>query len=288
MGSSRRLKLGAASGFVLVHLLALGVVVVGFSWLGVLLCLASYLVRMFAITAGFHRYFSHRTYRLARLPQFLMALLGQTSAQKGVLWWAAHHRRHHRFSDRPGDLHSPVLEGFWWSHMGWILAPENAPTDLAAVPDLARFPELRWLDRNQYLPTILYGVALWLAFSWTGLFWGYFLSTVLLWHGTFSINSVMHVFGRRAYPTSDQSRNSFLFALITLGEGWHNNHHYYPGAAAQGFRWWQLDASYYALWLLERAGIVRDMHRVPAWVLEEKPELGAGAWLVASGACPRR
>ena len=154
---------------------------------------------MFAITAGFHRYFSHRTYRLARVPQFLLAFLGQTAAQKGVLWWAANHRHHHKYSDRPEDIHSPLQKGFWWSHMGWILARDHAETDPSRIPDLAKYPELVWLDRNQYVPTLLYGVALYFAFGWTGLFYGYFLSTVLLWHGTFSINSVMHVFGRRVY-----------------------------------------------------------------------------------------
>ena len=259
----RRIQPAAAAGFLLVHLAALGVFALGFSWTGVALCLGSYFLRMFAITAGFHRYFSHRTFRLARLPQFLLALLGQTAAQKGVLWWASNHRHHHRYSDRPEDIHSPLQGGFWWSHMGWILSPDCAPTDLSRVPDLAKYPELRWLDRNEYLPTIVYGVGLFLAFGWTGLFYGYFLSTVLLWHGTFSINSVMHVFGRRAFATTDDSRNSFLFALVNMGEGWHNNHHWAPGSAAQGFRWWQVDATYALLWLGERLGLVSELRRPP-------------------------
>jgi stearoyl-CoA desaturase (delta-9 desaturase) len=250
-------------GFLVVHAAALGVFFVGFSWEGVALCLGSYYLRMFGITAGFHRYFSHRTYRLGRVSQFLMALLAQTAAQKGVLWWASNHRHHHRYSDLPEDVHSPIQRGFWWSHVGWILVPDYQETDLSRVPDLAMYPELVWLDRNQFLATLLYGVGCYLAFGWVGLFYGYFLSTVLLWHGTFSINSVMHLFGRRVFPTTDWSRNSFLFALITTGEGWHNNHHYFPGSAAQGFRWWQVDATYYALWLLEKAGIVTDLHRAP-------------------------
>ena len=261
---ARRLRLSSVAGFLLVHLAALGVFAVGFSWTGVALCLASYYLRMFAITAGFHRYFSHRTYRLARLPQFLLAFLGQTSAQKGVLWWASNHRHHHKYSDRPEDIHSPLQGGFWWAHMGWILSPDHERTDLSRVPDLAKYPELRWLDRHQFLPTILYAVALSFAFGPVGLFYGYFLSTVFLWHGTFSVNSVMHVFGRRAFATTDDSRNSFLVAVITMGEGWHNNHHWAPGSAAQGFRWWQVDGSYYLLWLAERAGVVRGLHRPPA------------------------
>jgi stearoyl-CoA desaturase (delta-9 desaturase) len=258
-----RLRWSAVAGFLLVHVAALGVFVVGFSWKGIALGLASYYLRMFAITAGFHRYFSHRTYGLGRVPQFLMAFLGQTAAQRGVLWWASNHRHHHRYSDRPEDIHSPIQRGFWWSHIGWILSRGQDEPDYSRVPDLVKFPELRWLDRHEYLPTAVYAVALYAAFGWIGLFYGYFLSTVALWHGTFCINSVMHLFGRRVYATTDDSRNSFLFALVTMGEGWHNNHHWAPQSAAQGFHWWEVDPSFYLLWLGERVGLVRGLHRRP-------------------------
>jgi len=255
----------AVAGFLIVHVAAvLGVVLIGFSWTGVALCVASYYVRMFAITAGFHRYFSHRAYRLSRVPQFLLALLGQTSAQKGVLWWASNHRHHHKYSDRPEDIHSPIQNGFWWSHIGWILSGLYDETDYSRIPDLAKFPELRWLDRNQYAATMAYAVALYFAFGSTGLVYGYFLSTVLLWHGTFTINSLMHLFGRRVFPTADQSRNSMTFALITMGEGWHNNHHFYPSSAAQGFTWWQVDMSFSLLWLGEKIGLVKGLRRAPS------------------------
>jgi stearoyl-CoA desaturase (delta-9 desaturase) len=260
----------AVAGFLLVHVGAVvGVALAGFSWAGVALCVASYYLRMFAITAGFHRYFSHRAYRLARVPQFLLAFLGQTAAQKGVLWWASNHRHHHKYSDRPEDIHSPVQNGFWWSHIGWILSGLYDETDYSRIPDLAKFPELRFLDRNQYGPTMIYAVALYLAFGWTGLVYGYLLSTVFLWHGTFTINSVMHIFGRRAFETADQSRNSMIFALITMGEGWHNNHHYYPSSAAQGFRWWQVDMSFYLLWLGEKLGLVAGLRRAPSAAVTE-------------------
>lgn len=259
----RDIRPTAATGFAIVHLLALGIFWVGFSWTGVALCIGSYYLRMFAITAGFHRYFSHRTYKLNRFWQFMLALLGQTAAQKGVLWWAAHHRHHHKYSDQPEDIHSPIQRGFWWSHIGWILADDHHSTDYSKVSDLTKYPELRWLNRHQYFATVVYAIALFLAFGWTGLFYGYFLSTVLLWHGTFSINSVMHVFGRRVFETEDDSRNSMIFALVTMGEGWHNNHHYYPGSAAQGFRWWQVDASYYLLKLASLFGIVRSLRGAP-------------------------
>lgn len=266
-----QIKLSSAAGFALVHIAAVvGVIWVGFSWWGIALCALSYFVRMFGVTAGFHRYFSHRTFRLNRFWQFMLAFLAETSAQKGVLWWAANHRHHHRYSDMPEDLHSPVQRGFWWSHVGWILCPDNHRERYSEVKDLAKYPELVWLDKNQYVPTMLYAVALALIFGPVGLFYGYFLSTALLWHGTFSINSVMHVFGRRVYRTTDDSRNSMIFALVTMGEGWHNNHHYYPGSAAQGFRWWQIDMSWYLLLLGEKLGIVKDLRRVPQRVRDAR------------------
>lgn len=253
----------AALGFGLVHVAALGVLALDFSWEGVALCLGSYYLRMFAITAGFHRYFAHRTYRMNRFWQFVMAFVGQTAAQKGVLWWAAHHRHHHRFSDQPEDIHSPVQKGFWWSHMGWILADEYEATEYEAIRDFTKYPELVWLDRNQFLAPMLYGLGLWLAFSWTGLFWGFFLSTVLLWHGTFAINSVTHVFGKRVFETRDTSRNSFILAIVTMGEGWHNNHHHFQASAAQGFLWWQVDPSLYLIRLGRLLGIAKDLRPVP-------------------------
>ncbi len=268
----------AAFGFALVHVAALaGVFVVGLSWKGVALAVASYYLRMFAITAGFHRYFSHRAYKLSRVPQFLLALLGQTSAQKGVLWWASNHRHHHKYSDTPEDIHSPLQDGFWWSHIGWILSGRYDETDLTRVPDLAKYPELRWLDRNQYAATMVYAVLTWVLFGWTGLVWGYFVSTVFLWHGTFTINSLMHVIGRRVFPTTDTSRNSMFFALITMGEGWHNNHHFYPSSAAQGFRWWQVDASYYLLWAGEKLGVVKSLRRAPTADVIARLTAGAAA-----------
>jgi stearoyl-CoA desaturase (delta-9 desaturase) len=268
VSSRPRIRPASAIGFGLVHLAALGVFFVGFSWKGIILCLLSYYIRMFAITAGFHRYFSHRTFQLNRFWQFMLALLGQTSAQRGVLWWASNHRHHHKYSDQPEDLHSPLQKGFWWSHMGWIMADDYVETDYSRIQDMAKYPELMWLNRNEYLATLLYALLLTGIFGWTGLFYGYFLSTVFLWHGTFFINSVMHVFGKRVYETTDTSRNSMIFALVTMGEGWHNNHHYYPGTAMQGFRWWQLDASYYVLLLGEKLGIVKNLRRVPQRVRE--------------------
>ena len=219
---------------------------------------ASYLIRMFGVTAGYHRYFSHRSYRLGRVPQFLMAVLAQTSGQKGVLWWAAHHRDHHRYADRPEDVHSPH-EGFWWSHVGWILSTRYDTYDPRRVADFGRYPELRWLDRHHWVPTAAFGVAIWAVGGFGAFAWGYLLATVALYHATFAINSVAHLWGTRPFPTRDDSRNNFWLALLTLGEGWHNNHHHCRSSCRQGVRWWELDLTYIVLRTLAVVGIARDL-----------------------------
>jgi stearoyl-CoA desaturase (Delta-9 desaturase) len=263
--------------FLSIHLVALGAVVLGtFSWNLVAIAIASYYLRMFGISAGYHRYFSHRSYRTGRVFQFLLALLGATATQKGVLWWAAHHRDHHRFSDQPEDIHSPVQRGFWWSHVGWILSRRYEETKLDRIRDFAGCPELRWLDRFHVVPSVAYAALLWAVGGVPVLLWGYFVSTVMLWHGTFLVNSLAHVMGRRRYRTADESRNSLLIALATMGEGWHNNHHHYQSTANQGWFWWEIDVSYYVLRVLGALGVVRDLRRPPAAV--------RGAFGVAAGA----
>ncbi len=236
---------------------------VPFEWRWLALAAAVYAVRMFAITAGYHRYFAHRAYRTSRAFQLLLAVVGASAAQKGPLWWAAHHRDHHRFSDRPEDIHSPLARGFWWSHVGWILARRFDATKLERVKDLARYPELRFLDRFHVLAPVALAAGLFLAGGWPALLWGFFVSTVVLWHATFAINSLAHVFGTRRYMTGDGSRNSLALALVTFGEGWHNNHHFYPSSANQAFFWWEVDVSYWALRLLSALRVVRDLRKPP-------------------------
>jgi stearoyl-CoA desaturase (delta-9 desaturase) len=247
-----------------VHITAVVCVIVyGWSWSGFLLALALYAVRMFGLTAGYHRYFSHRSYKTSRVFQFLLALLGTTATQKGPLWWAGHHRRHHKYSDGPQDPHSVRQRGFWWAHIGWILVRRFVPTDYARIKDFAAYPELRWLNKWHLLPPIALATALYaIGGSWA-LTWGFFVSTTLLWHGTFCVNSLSHLFGRRAYKTEDDSRNSLLIALFTLGEGWHNNHHYYQASERQGFYWYQLDISHCILKALSWVGIVWDLIEPP-------------------------
>jgi len=253
--------------FVAMHLMCLGVFVVGWHPGAVATAVGLYLVRMFAITGFYHRYFSHRTFRTSRPMQFVFAVLGASATQRGPLWWAAHHRKHHRHSDTELDVHSPRQHGFWWSHMGWITSAENFPTDLKEVRDLARYPELRWLDRFDILVPVALAVTLFALGGLPYLIWGYFVSTVVLFHGTCLINSLAHQMGTRRYETDDDSRNSLALALVTLGEGWHNNHHRYPGAARQGFFWWEIDLTYYGLVLLSWLRVIRDLRPVPARVL---------------------
>ena len=263
---SQSYQFGLVMLFVLLHLGATAVVFYPPTGSLLLWLAASYSLRMFGVTAGYHRYFSHRSYRLGRAGQFLMAFLAQTSAQKGILWWAAQHREHHRHSDLKQDIHSPWQRGFWWSHVGWILSNEHDNYDARKVADMARYPELRWLDRYHWLPTIVFAACILWAGGRGAFVWGYVVSTVLLYHCTFAINSLAHLFGSRRFDTPDHSRNNWLLALVTFGEGWHNNHHFAMGSCRQGFRWWEVDLTYGVLRLLAMAGIAKDLRpfRIPA------------------------
>jgi stearoyl-CoA desaturase (delta-9 desaturase) len=253
--------------FVLIHVAPLGLFWTGVRGVDWLVCVGLYFARMFFITGVYHRYFSHRSYKMGRVTQFLMAVGGTTAVQKGVLWWAAHHRKHHRFSDQIGDVHSPK-DGLGWAHVRWILCHVHDETDWKAIRDFAKYPELVWLNRYFLIPPIVLAVGLFLIGGWSMLLCGFFLSTALLYHGTFSINSLMHVWGRRRYVTPDTSRNTFLLALVTMGEGWHNNHHYYQSSTNQGFFWWEVDMTYYILKAMSWVGLTWDLRKPPKHVLE--------------------
>lgn len=256
--------------FLLMHVAVLAVFFVPFSpWLAGL-CAASYLIRIFGITVCYHRYFSHRSYRVNRFFQFCLAFIGGTAVQKGALWWAANHRHHHRFSDQPQDIHSPVQRGFWWSHVGWVLSAEHLPTRWDQIQDLAKFPELRFLNTYHLVPPVIYGAALYWLGGMPAFIWGFVVSTVLVWHGTFTINSLSHVWGKRRYATTDDSRNNPWLAILTFGEGWHNNHHCYQSACRQGFFWWEFDPGYYSLKLMKLFGIAWDLRQPPMELLEAK------------------
>ncbi|RAI45315.1 acyl-CoA desaturase [Rhodoplanes roseus] len=264
----------SAIPFVLVHVACLGAIWTGVTTSAVALCIGLYWLRMFAVGAGYHRYFSHRAYSTSRAFQFVLAVLAQSTAQKSVLWWAAKHRHHHLHSDTVEDVHSPRQSGFFYSHLGWIFARRHDDTDLGKVADLARYPEIAWLHRHELVPAIVLAVLCFLVAGWAGLVVGFFWSTVLLYHGTFCINSLAHVHGRQRYVTGDDSRNNWALALFTMGEGWHNNHHAYQSSARQGFRWWEIDATYYVLRLLSVVGVVWDLKSPPAQVLRNEQRLG--------------
>ncbi|MDH5564156.1 MAG: acyl-CoA desaturase, partial [Nitrospirota bacterium] len=239
-----------------------------------------YALRMFAITGFYHRYFSHKTFRTSRALQFIFAVIGASSVQRGPLWWAANHRIHHAHTDTPEDVHSPFQHGLLWSHMGWFLSRRNFRTRLDKIRDFSRYPELRFIDRYDVVVPTLFAISLFIfgellakvnpdlgTSGWQILVWGFVISTVILYHMTFTITSLAHVIGRRRYDTPDTSRNHFILALITFGEGWHNNHHFYPSSVRQGFRWWELDLTYYILWVLQMLGLIWDVRPVPARVL---------------------
>ena len=260
--------------FVIVHLVCVAAIWTGVTTTAVVMAIALYVIRMFGTTAGYHRYFSHRSFRTSRAFQFCLAFLAQSSAQRGALWWAAKHRHHHRHSDSELDVHSPRQRGFWYSHLGWIFTKDQGITDYDAVPDLTKYPELVWLDRHPMVPAIVLAVACLLIEGWAGLIVGFFWSTVVLFHGTFMINSLAHVHGRQRYVTGDDSRNNWWLALITLGEGWHNNHHAYQRSTRQGFRWWEIDITFYVLTALSWVKVVWELGTPPADVVANERRLG--------------
>jgi stearoyl-CoA desaturase (delta-9 desaturase) len=266
--------------FVALHAACLLVVWVGWSPAAVLTAIALYLARMFAITGFYHRYFSHKTFKTNRFWQFVFAVSGNSAVQRGPLWWAAHHRHHHRYSDRVNDVHSPKQHGFWWSHIGWLMSKSNFPTRTRYIQEWARYPELCWLNRFDTAVPVLLAAVVYLAgvlletyipSSGTNgvqmLVWGFFISTTVLLHATFTINSLDHMIGSRRFGTPDTSRNNALLAILTLGEGWHNNHHRYAVSARQGFRWWELDITYCLLVLFSWLGMIRDLRPVPDHLL---------------------
>ena len=254
--------------FALIHLACFAVIWTGFQALDLMLCGVLYAIRMFAITGGYHRYFSHRSFKTSRVFQFLLAFVAQSSTQQGALWWAAHHRKHHKYSDTPQDVHSPLQSGFWFAHFGWIFSATKSQADYDLMKDFMKFPELVWLNKYKHVSPVLLGVGVWLVSGWSGLVVGFFISTMLLFHCTFAINSLAHLIGKQSYVTGDDSRNNWFLALITFGEGWHNNHHYFQGSTRQGFHWWQIDFTYYVLKFLAFFRIVWDLRAPPATAVQ--------------------
>jgi stearoyl-CoA desaturase (Delta-9 desaturase) len=246
--------------FFTIHLSTLLIFVVGVDWIGCAMALSLFVIRTFSITGGFHRYFSHHSFKTNRFNQFCIAFVGGTCAQKGMLWWVAHHRHHHQHSDTEKDVHSAKCEGFYWAHIGWLLSREyHDAYDPQVVKDWTKYPELVWLDRYHLVPPIILAAACFLAYGWIGLIWGFCLSTVLLYHATFAINSVCHMFGSRRYQTGESSKNTWWLSLFTLGESWHNNHHRFPTSSRHGLYWWEVDLTYYGLKVLSYLGVIHDL-----------------------------
>jgi stearoyl-CoA desaturase (Delta-9 desaturase) len=255
-GPDDKLNFRSSLAFFAVHLVPLLAVFTGVSRTALILAVVAFTTRMFCITAGYHRYFSHKSYRLNRFWQFVIAFGGTMASQKGPLWWAAHHRNHHRFSDTARDVHSPK-RGFWWSHVGWILCDKYNQADMSQIRDFAKYPEIRFINKHDWIGPWTLAVTCLLIGGWSGLVIGFFASTVVLWHVTFTVNSVAHVMGRRAYDTDDTSRNTLLVALATGGEGWHNNHHAAPTSARLGHRWWEIDLGWWAISLFRLLGLAK-------------------------------
>ncbi len=268
--------------FFMVHFASIGVLFVSFSWWAVALCIGLLFVRIFAITGGYHRYFAHKTFKTSRFVQFLFGYIGNASAQLGPLWWAAHHRHHHRHSDEPEDVHSPVQGGFFWSHIGWVISGRFVKTRMELIQDFAKFPELVFINKHSWIAPVslaffTFGLGkgiemIWPSWGITGwqfLFWGFFVSTTVLYHLTFAINSFTHIFGSRRFKTADDSRNNWIFGVLALGEGWHNNHHRFPQAARNGFYWWEIDTTYYVLKLMSFFGLVWNLQPVPEHIYLE-------------------
>jgi stearoyl-CoA desaturase (delta-9 desaturase) len=260
--------------FVLMHFACFAAIWTGVTWQALAICVALYWLRIFAIGAGYHRYFSHRAYSTSRAFQFVLAFLAQTTAQKSVIWWASKHRHHHLHSDTEQDVHSPRHTGFLYSHFGWIFSRKHDFPDFDKVGDLMRYPELRWLHKFEQLPAVILAVLCFLAAGWSGLVVGFVWSTVLVYHATFCINSLAHVSGSTRYVTGDDSRNNWLLAVFTMGEGWHNNHHAFQSSVRQGFRWWEIDPTYYLLRALSWLGLVWDLRLPPEQVLRNEHGLG--------------
>jgi stearoyl-CoA desaturase (delta-9 desaturase) len=279
-------QLLTSTPMVFMHVACIGVFFTGFSWVAIVALAFTYVARVFALTAGFHRYFSHRSFKTHRWFQFVLAWVGTSSAQLGPMWWAANHRHHHQHSDKEPDIHSPVVRSFFWSHIGWVMAHAHSDTKYDRIKDLTKYPELHFIDRFHYLPVLSLIIVLYFAGSLLNYFfpalgtsglqlvmWGFFFSTMLVYHVTFFVNSVTHMFGSKRFKTDDESRNNWFVSILTFGEGWHNNHHRWPLSARQGMYWWEIDVTYYGLRILQALGIVWDLKIYPKKIYDEAKSL---------------
>jgi len=213
------------------------------------------------IAMGYHRLLTHRGYATPKWLEYCIAICGALALQGGPIYWVAVHRMHHKYTDKPGDPHSP-RDGKWWSHMGWIMnATLRDETEALKqyAPDLSRQPFYRWLNRLHWVPLTVVGLSLFAFGGWSWLLWGAFLPVTIGLHVTWMVNSVTHLWGRRRFSTSDDSRNNLWVALLTGGEGWHNNHHANPVSARHGLAWYEVDFNYFAIRLLKILGLAKHV-----------------------------
>ncbi len=268
----RALRIGLSlAPLISVHLALFAIPFVSVTIVSMIILFVMTRISGLGITVGFHRYLSHHAFKTSRVFQFLMAVAGCTALQKGPLWWVIHHREHHKHSDTEQDVHSPVVDGFWYGHCGWLFARDLMKPDHASVKDLMKYPELYWLDRFWMIPGLLAAIACYLIDGTSGLIYGYCLSTVLIFQVTFAVNSVGHRWGPQRYATGEGSRNNWLLGYLAMGDGWHNNHHRAPTSARHGFAWYELDLSYAMIRLLRRCRIVWDVRQPPANVNAAAP-----------------
>jgi sn-1 stearoyl-lipid 9-desaturase len=247
---------------VVYHALAV-VALFHFSWRGVAVAAVLWWISgSLGIGIGYHRLLTHRGFRCPKWLEYGLAVCGTLALEGGPIFWVGIHRIHHQLTDREGDPHSP-RDGKWWSHMGWILRGESlhGETEPLAryVPDLRRDPFYLWLSRYHWITQVAVGLGVWYLFGWNVVLWAVFLRTVVGLHCTWLVNSATHMWGSQRWATGDDSTNNFLIALLTFGEGWHNNHHAHPNSARHGLRWWEIDTNWYVISALRAAGLARDI-----------------------------
>ena len=245
---------------------------ISFSWTFLALWAVSHFLRAIGLTLAFHRYFAHRSFQMNRTARFVWSFIGTAAMQKGPLWWAGHHVNHHRYADRDGDPHSPMVSGIYYAHIGWFLNDARHDRLEASNPvmrDFSKAPEIVWLNKNFWAPPLLLAIAMFLIGGMPWLIWGFCVPTMTLAHATFAINTVNHMFGSRRFDTIDESRNNLVTAFFAVGEGWHNNHHRYQRSARNGFYWWEFDPTWYVIRLMQMIGLVWDVKTVPHRIYEE-------------------
>jgi fatty-acid desaturase len=220
------------------------------------------LTQNIGIGVCYHRLLTHRGYTVPKWLEYTMAVFGTMALQGSPVYWVAVHRLHHQYTDKPGDPHSP-RDGKWWSHMGWILNG-SLHNDSAILkryaPDLMKQGFYRWLNRFHWLPVTVMGFALLAVGGWSWPLWAVFLRVTLGLHVTWLVNSATHMWGSRRFDTRDDSRNNWWVALLTGGEGWHNNHHAFPVSARHGMAWYEVDVNYLGIWMLEKVGLATKVN----------------------------